>query len=116
MPHNKTVVGKMEEQKKWLIGIFGSILTISCAIVYHYGGLEGRVNSVEEKSDRAMKRVERVEERIETVYTIFDSRLNTIIIGLGDLKTQGEVNASQLKSVRDDVKLLKTEIALKKGR
>ena len=114
--HRQTdIVGKMEKHTKWLIGIFITVLSTAGLLAYKYGRMEshinGRVDKVETRVVQNEKKIEKVEERMETIYTLFDARLNTIIIGLGDLKVQGEVNASQLKTVRDDVKQLKAEMS-----
>ena len=93
----------MKETKRWAIGIAITIALTIITAVYNFGQLNHQVmlNTEDIKHTKA---------RLESVYNLFDSRLNTIIIGLGDLKIQGTVNASQLKSVRDDVKILKEDV------
>lgn len=93
----------MSETKRWIYGIIITIAMTLGGSVYKYGQLSYQV-------EKNTEEIKDVKGRVETIYTLFDSRLNTIIIGLGDLKVQGTVNASQLKTVRDDVKILKDDV------
>ena len=99
----RELIYKMSDFKRWLIGILISVLVGTGSMFYKFGGLEGRINQNE-------KNIQKLDDRIETVYTLFDSRLNTIIIGIGDLNVQGTVNSSQLKTMRDDIKTLQFDI------
>ena len=102
--------GKMESYKQWMIGTLITVFIVCGGVIYRYGVLNQEV--VELKKDVASNttKIELVNEKISSAMQQFNGHFNSILISLGDIKADGMVTTTQLKTVRAEVKELKEDV------